>query len=476
MHTEEANNKVSRWTMVEAWSFSFACMIGWAAFVMPATFFLPIGGVKGSMLAFLSATVAMIIVSLNYHYLANLYPRQGGIYNLVLNALGSDHAFAASWAMGLAHMCCIPLNAQALSLLARTLTEEAFHFKYQTYLLQSNIPLMDAVIIAIVLVALGYMNARGIKHAARYQTVGAFTLLAGIVIMLVAAFLKSDNPAKDFTPAYLPNTNPTLGFMMIFILTPWAYVGFDSISKIAPAMGLPAKKLGRIMIVSVVCGSFAYMANFATALLGMPEQYAGWPEYLEHLNQLSGIDAYPVLNAARGAMGHVGIAIFFIAGASATLTGLIGFSASISRLVYQMGRAGALPRVLGELDPKRGTPVNASRVVVVFSFLLVVLIRTFESIEELASVATTVGFGYCSIAALLQALRHKHWRYAVTGALGLLVCLVWALFQLFPVPGISGAVSPQAVVFITVWIFLGITAYAFSSRSRKKQSVILEEE
>ena len=33
---------------LNAWAFSFACMIGWAAFVMPATTFLPVGGVMGS--------------------------------------------------------------------------------------------------------------------------------------------------------------------------------------------------------------------------------------------------------------------------------------------------------------------------------------------------------------------------------------------------------------------------------------------
>ena len=52
---------------LNAWAFSFACAIGWAAFVMPATFFLPRGGLRGSTLAFLAGAAAMSVIALNYH-------------------------------------------------------------------------------------------------------------------------------------------------------------------------------------------------------------------------------------------------------------------------------------------------------------------------------------------------------------------------------------------------------------------------
>ena len=64
---------------LNAWAFSFACAIGWAAFVMPATFFLPVGGIPGSVWGFLVGGAVMRVIALNYHYLGNTYPTQGGI-------------------------------------------------------------------------------------------------------------------------------------------------------------------------------------------------------------------------------------------------------------------------------------------------------------------------------------------------------------------------------------------------------------
>ena len=61
-----------------------------------------------------------------YHYLGNLYPEHGGIYNLVKHSMNRGTAFIAAWGMGLAHMCCIPLNAKALAMLMRVLLEEIF--------------------------------------------------------------------------------------------------------------------------------------------------------------------------------------------------------------------------------------------------------------------------------------------------------------------------------------------------------------
>ena len=72
------NNNSRRISPLNAWAFSFACAIGWAAFIMPATTFLPEGGVMGSIIAFIAGGASMCLIALNYHYLGNLYPDRGG--------------------------------------------------------------------------------------------------------------------------------------------------------------------------------------------------------------------------------------------------------------------------------------------------------------------------------------------------------------------------------------------------------------
>lgn len=454
---------------LNAWAFSFACMIGWAAFVMPATYFLPNGGVKGSILAFLAAAAAMCVIALNYHYLGNLYPEVGGIYPLIKHSIGHDHAFAAGWAMGLAHLCCVPLNARALGMLVRSFLEHYLQIKFTAHVFHSNVLLVDAAVFSIALIGFGWLHIRGIKQAARTQTVGAIVLLAGIVIMLAAAYMNADDPTANFSPDYYPGTHPLHSFMTVFVMMPWAFVGFDSLSNVTRHLNFPIKRLGRIMIISVLCGTFAYLANIFITLLGMPKEYGSWPEYLTGLESVFGFSSYPVLSTSQANLGPAGVVIFAAAAGSATLTGLVGFFLSISHLVYQMAKDGALPPSLAELHPKRGTPANAIRLVVFMSFLLLILLNAFESIEELASVATAIGFGYCSVAAMVQAIRRRKPLYIVTGMLGLDLGIVWVFFLLVPVPGVSSAISEEAILGVAIWIFLGIAAYVYFRHRKPRQ-------
>lgn len=459
-------------TPLNAWAFSFACAIGWAAFVMPATYFLPVGGISGSVWGFVIGGLMMCVIAMNYHYLGNLYPTKGGIYNLVKASLSRKQAFAASWAMGLAHLCCIPLNAKAMGMLLRTILEELFGIDFEVYFFGSNTLLVEAVIVVAALVLFGMINIRGIRQTARIQTIGALILLGGIVIMLAAAAFTAKDPSRCLTPKYYPGTKPTHAFMTIFVMTPWAFVGFDSLSKISTEANFKMKKLGAIMVLAVLCGTFAYVANIFTALFGMPEEFSSWPEYLDSLKGLSGVAGFPVALAARRAMGSAGTAVFFAACLSATLTGLVGFFASISRLIFQMARDGAMAPSLGKIDVKRGTPANAIRLVVVIALGLSLLRSAFDFIEELASVATALGYGYCSLAALMNAFRQKKTLYILTGTTGMLVSFAWIFFLLIPVRSFSSAISETAMLCIVFWIFLGITVFVFSNRKKKTPAMV----
>ena len=451
---------------LNAWAFSFACMIGWAAFVMPGSMFLPQAGVLGTLLAFAAGTVAMIVVALNYHYLSNEHPQMGGLYPLVKASLNQHTAFAAGWALGLGHMCCVSLNARAMGRLVRAAFEDVFHYNFRVQFLDTGIQLMDVAIVVIAIVVFGFIIARGIKQTALIQTIGALMLMAGIVIMLVAAGITKDPTVNVVEPLFSPDVDPGFGFMAVFLLTPWAYVGFDSLVSVSQELKFPLKKLGKIMVISVLCGTFAYLANMFIALLGVTPWTGSWPEYLRSLQGRPGFQIYPVLMSARHAMGPAGTAVFLIACFSATLTGLVGFFTSISRMIYRMAADGALPSGLGKLHPRRGTPVNAVKTVVVVAFVLYLLLNAYNSIEELASTATAVGYGLCSFAAFRDAVQKKNRLYIATGAAGVVICLFFLFFLLVPIQGLSDSISQQGTFFIAVWIFLGIGVYAFAKRKK----------
>ena len=113
-----------------AWALSFGCSVGWGAFVMPGTTFLPIAGPVGSALGLGLGAVVMLILALNFHFLMNRYPDCGGIYSYTKNAFGYDHGFLSAWFLILTYIAIIWANATALPLIARTVLGDTFCFGY----------------------------------------------------------------------------------------------------------------------------------------------------------------------------------------------------------------------------------------------------------------------------------------------------------------------------------------------------------
>ena len=462
-------------TPLNAWAFSFACAIGWAAFVMPSTTFLPRGGVTGSILAFLIGGAGMCVIALCYHYLGNLHPGQGGIYGIIKCSLNRSAAFVAAWGMGLAHLCCIPLNAKAMAMLIRVLLEEAFDLKFDIYIPRSDTLMLEAVMIVICLFLFGLINIRGITHAARAQTVGALVLLGGVVVMLIASLFTSPKGAEAFSPALPAESSLYSAFMPIFLLTPWAFVGFDSLSKVTQELDFPVKRIGRIMIIAILCGVFVYIANIVIALLGMPAGFSSWPEYLVSLKNRSGIKGYPVALAAKNAMGRVGVLVFFASSLSATLTGLVGFFASVSRLLSQMAEDDLLPGFLGRINEKLGTPVNAIWTVVVLSLFLSLMRDSFDFIEEVASVGATLGFGLVAAATLVNARSREEKKFAWIGLAGFILCLGFLVFMLVRSIGMGQALSFKSYFLLMIWVFIGIAFYSFFTRNKEKSEIELDQ-
>lgn len=465
------NEKRHKITPLNAWAFSFACSIGWAAYIMPATVFLPEGGILGSVAAFLAGGAGMCVIALCYHYLDNILPSQGGIYHLIKASISRRTGFIAGWSMGLAHMCCIPLNAKAMAMLVRIFLEEAFGLDFEVQFFGSGTLLIEAALIVAGLLLFGLLNIRGLRQTALVQTVGAIVLLGGVVIMFIAALAATSNNGAAFQPLNPPDAGFGKSFLSIYLITPWAFVGFDSLSKVSRQLNFPVKKIGRIMIIAICCGTFVYLANIFTTLLGMPAKFGSWPEYLESLQGKPGVEGYPVALAAKRAMGQLGTAVFFASCISATLTGLVGFFASVSRLISEMAQDHVLPASLGVRDQKRGTPVHAIWLVVILAMLLSLMRDSFDFIEQVASFGTAIGFGLCALATLLHARLRSDRKYTWIGLTGTVLCLIWLFFMLVNVNGGSNALSFKSTFLLLIWVFAGILCYSFFTRDRRKSEI-----
>lgn len=453
---------------LNAWAFSFACIIGWGAFVMPATFFLKQGGLRGSILAFVVALPAMIAIAMNYHYLANSMSGRGDFYSLMEHAINKEFAFSASWAISFAYLCGIPMNARALANLVRTLIETVFHIEFSLTVIDGNHLLADMVLMIIAFIVFGWLNIRGIRSAGLAQTVLALVLFVGITVLaLLSLFKKIPTYQGNALPSYTPGRSPLKSFLTIFIMIPWAFFGFESVPIYSREINFPMKKIGLIMVLAVLAGTFIYLACIFITLCGIPGGIALWPSYLDHLGSQHGLKSFPVLDASYRMFGIPGLLLALAAAVSAILTGLIGFTAVASRLFRSMAERRVIFPNLARLHPKTHTPANAVKFLIFTSIVISVLATRFTTMEEIASACTACAYGLCSLGALILAQREENRRYIFTGALGLFACLFWTVFLIIPIPGMKVAISGKSIICLGIWIFFGIGAYTYSRVSPK---------
>ena len=122
---------------LDVWALSLGCIIGWGAFVMPGTTFLPVAGPAGTILAMLLSAVIMLVIAGNYAYLMKKQPSIGGVYAYTRGAFGRDHAFISAWFLCLAYLSLIPQNATALSVVGRALMgnalQQGIHYQIAGY-------------------------------------------------------------------------------------------------------------------------------------------------------------------------------------------------------------------------------------------------------------------------------------------------------------------------------------------------------
>ena len=91
-------------SMLAAWGLSIGYAVGWGAFVMPGTSFLPGAGPLGTLLGFLIGAVVMAVIAWNYHTLVSRWPCSGGAFSYAQDAFGADYGFLTSWFLLLAYV------------------------------------------------------------------------------------------------------------------------------------------------------------------------------------------------------------------------------------------------------------------------------------------------------------------------------------------------------------------------------------
>ena len=457
------NNKVSmekNLSSFNVWALALGSIIGWGAFVMPADTFLPNGGVLGTLIAMVIAATVMIIIALNYNFMINEFPVAGGEYVYTKETFGVRHAYACAWFLGLSYLAIVPLNGTALALIGRNLMgnifQVGFHYTFAGYDIYAG----EIALAVGAVILLGYLSIRGAKLAGVLQTLLVILLVGGVGIITIAAIFNPDVTLSNLQPVYHPEVSKWTGILAVISVAPWAFVGFDTVPQAAEEFSFSHKKTIIVMIMSIVFGATVYIVlNTVTAAV-VPVGYESWVDYNNDIANLSGLKTLPTFYAAYTLLGNAGLILLGFSVCAAILSGVLGFYMATSRLLYAMSLDTVLPQWFGKLSVKHKTPVNAIFFIMVVSCIAPFFGRTALGwIVDMSSTGAAIGFGYTSASALVLAYRAKNKKVVLTGAIGVIVSLIFLTILLIPIPGLDCSLGIESYICLALWTVTGIIFY-----------------
>ena len=442
-------------TPMGAFALAFGSSLGWGSFVMPGTTFLPSAGPLGALIGFLIGIISMLIVCINYDYMINKFPDSGGTYTYTKEMFGHDHAFISAWFLILCYAAIIWANATAVSLISKYLfgniLQSGFHYQIADHIIYFN----EALVSVAFLVVFGLVCICGNKIAEKIQIISSFGLFFGILICFIMVMAHHQGSFSSYMPYYVPNRNAFIQVLTIAMMTPWAFVGLESISHSSEEFVFSSKKSLAIMTIALFLSAAAYVMLIIVAISILPQGYENWFSYISDLKNLEGKMGLPTLYAVEYSMGSWGIPVLAVTVCCGIISGLIGCYVAGSRLLYAMAKDGMFPETFCKLNSKQ-IPYNSVLFLMAVSSIIPFLQRTAIGwIIDITTFGTGLAYSYTSASAYVAAKQDNNKKIKITGIAGIVFSVLFALFLLIPNRSIA-ALDKESYFIITIWCILGL--------------------
>lgn len=430
----------------DALALGFGAMIGFGWVVLTGGW-IGSAGTLGATLAMVAGGVIMGVVGLTYAELTAAMPKAGGEHNFLLRGMGPRWSFIGSWAITGGYVTIVAFEAVALPRTALYL----FPGLNQVPLWEvagSQVHLTWALVGALAAVVITWINIRGVKLAGVAQTfVVLFLLLIGLILIL-GSFVGGST--GNMAPLF---TGGSAGFFAVLVVVPFLFVGFDVIPQSAEEVKIPARQIGRLVVIAVVLATIWYVMTILTTSSAMPADEIAQADIAtaDAMGALFGSDLMAKVLIAGGIAG--------------ILTSWNSLLLGASRLMYSMARSGMLPAWFGKLHPTYRTPANALMFIGALSFLAPFFGEAML-VWLVDSGAPSIVIAYTLVSVVFVILRRREpgmdrpLRVGGPGNGGLVigiaaVVLCLALLSLY-LPGMPAALTPPPWILFGFWWVLGM--------------------
>lgn len=441
---------------------AFGAMIGWG-WVVSSGQWITNGGILGTVIGFIIGGIMIYFVGLCYAELTTAMPKCGGEHVFSYKAFGPVGSYICTWSIILSYIGVVCYEAVSFP----TILQYLFPGMAKVYLYTVNgfdiylTWLLIAIAMAVLILVL---NIIGTKNAARFQKVlTCIIALVGIVLVAGSAF--TGNVVNIQSQMFVGNSDGQIleNIVKVAIMTPFFFFGFDVIPQAAEEIKVPLKKLGKMMILSIVMAvSFYVLIVLAVGYTMNAEQIANSMATTGLVTADAMAIAFNSTNMAK---------VLIIGGLCGIITSWNSFLIGGSRALYSMSASYMLPRRFSKLHGKYNTPVNA---LLLIGFLSI--ISPFFGRSMLVWIVDAGNFAcclaYCMVSLSFLVLRKKEpemkrpykvGNYKVVGIIAVIMSGAMAL--MYVIPGTNCTLVWQEWVIVGGWIVLG-AVMAFLSKRR----------
>ena len=438
------------------WALSVGSAIGWGSLVVTSKNYLSQAGPLGSVLGLLIGFVMMVMVASHYHFLANRYPGTGGMYNYVKYIFGYDRAFLVAWFLFLVYIAIFWANATSIPLFVRYFFQGVFRFGYLYTLFGYEVYLGEALLTLAVIALIGLLCMKSKKLTAHSMVALALLFTVGVTVCFIAAMAGHGNTGMTMEPGFIPDQNALKQIIRIAFISPWAFIGFESVSHSAAEYRFKHSNMFRVLLISLVVTTALYIFVILLSVSAYPEGCANWLDYISRLDEFEGIAGLPVFFAANHYLGDVGVYILMASLLALVLTSLIGMLRAVSRLCYAVAQDGILPEKYTKLSDKQ-IPVNAILLVLFVSIPIPFLGRTSIGwIVDTTIIGVVIIYGFAAAAVFRASKKEKSKKDRVLSGVCLTIMAFFLVYLVFPSFFGNQTIETETYVLMAVWAILGL--------------------
>ncbi|MBL7545970.1 MAG: amino acid permease [Bdellovibrionaceae bacterium] len=320
-------------------------------------------------LGFAMAGVAAMMTALSYAELSTLFPKAGAEFVYLGAAFDRKKWIAATVGIAMA--------------LSGAATAAAVAMAFAGYL-NSFFEVQESLVAVLVLLSFTGVAVIGIRTSGWFTVVSTLIEVGGLIFIIYLG-TRSEKFMETLS------VSPTLGTLSGMALIIFSFFGFENIANLAEESKKPQRDLPWAILLSVAIATTLYIFVSMSALA------------LLSVESLAGSKA-PLMDVAKSISAQAGKYMGIVALFSTANTALISMIGA-SRILYSMGRAGELSKVITRTIPNRKTPWIASIVIFIMATALLPLGR-LETVAGVSSLATMIAFFSVNVALIV--LRYKN--------------------------------------------------------------------